>query len=92
MDSSHPLISQVLIGKRPFEDLERFLLAEDRRFQPAVFRSSHEGLAHVLEAYREFEKFVFAEIRQNEDTLLAVARLMSVCHRFAEDVLHVKAQ
>ena len=85
------ITNDTLDGKRSFEELVKYTLHDARQQHPGTMNSAHEGLAVLLEEYREFEAEVFRKERNNFDVLAELASIAAMCQRFSEDVLKTKS-
>jgi hypothetical protein len=89
--SLNAIIVETLNGKRSFEELVRYTLHDARRQHPGSMASGHEGLAVILEEYKEFEIEVFKKNRDNIKVLEELSSIAAMCQRFSEDVLKTKS-
>lgn len=85
------IIAETLDGKRSFEELVKYTLHDARQQHPGSMASGHEGLAVILEEYKEFEEEVFTKQRDNFKVLAELASVAAMCQRFSEDVLKTKS-
>jgi len=85
------IVTDTLEGKRSFEELVKYTLHDARQQHPGSFNSAHEGLAILLEEYKEFEVEVFTKEKDNFKILAELSSIAAMCQRFSEDVLKTKS-